>query len=80
MSEKMPLGNIYVHTDDDTGMYRVGEVDGGFHTESLRSHIDKYGTADVLSHLAHMTSTVIEINKEIQMNRSVYYEEMKCDD
>ena len=39
MSEKVEIGTISVITDDDTGIYNIGEVCGGFKRCLLREQI-----------------------------------------
>ncbi len=68
MSEKINLGKIDVVTDCDTGMYRIGEIDGGFNGE-LRSHIKRYGSDELLLKLSYMANTVIELQREINSSQ-----------
>ena len=63
MSEKQELARIWAVTDDDTGMYRIGEVDGGFNG-NLQHQIEKYGSDELLKQLAYMTHTVIEMQRK----------------
>lgn len=60
MSEKKRIGTTWVIIDDDTGMYHIGEVDGGFDRQLLRQHIEDHGSDELLRHLANMTTMVIE--------------------
>lgn len=56
MSERRTLITIDYHSDDETGMYRVGEIDFGLHGE-LDSYIDHYGyegVKELSNTLAHM--------------------------
>ena len=63
MSEKLEIGTIQTITDDDTGMYVIGEVDGGFKTALLKDHIEKHGVDGVIKRLAYMMATAISISK-----------------
>jgi hypothetical protein len=75
MPERKKLANINIITDDDTGMYRIGEIDGGFYTEILREHIKKHGITDLIEHLAYMMRTVLEIKQEINLEENEEVEE-----
>lgn len=60
MSERRTLITIDYHTDDDTGMYRVGEVDFGIHGH-LDEFIDRYGyhgCVEIAAALMHMSYEV----------------------
>jgi len=65
MPEKQTLGRISAITDCDTGLYAIGEIDGGLELEMTRHHIKKYGSDGLLRQLAYMTHTVIETQREI---------------
>lgn len=78
MSEKKRIGTTWVITDDDTGMYHIGEVDGGFDRQLLRQHIECYGPDELLVHLAHMTAMVI--NEHRSINASKHNETAQCCD
>lgn len=65
MPERKQLGRISVITDCDTGMYSIGEIDGGFDSESVRNHIEKYGSSGLLEKLAYMTHVVVEQHRNI---------------
>ena len=71
MAEKEPIAVISVITDDDTGMYSIGEVDGGFAKAELKQHIEDYGSGGIINHLACMTAMVVEVSREIQSAKLV---------
>ena len=64
MVERVNLGTIDVVVDDDTGIYRIGEVDAGFNG-LLRDHIEKYGSHELLMALARLSSIVFEVERNI---------------
>lgn len=71
MPERKTLATISVVTDDDTGMYAIGEIDGGFHLSiELREHIAAHGSDDLLRQLAHMTSDVIRATLDLRYGSS----------
>jgi len=70
MPQKQTLATIWQVTDDDTGMYHIGEVDGGFNAEPLLCHIADHGTGEILKMLARMTAQVINIERELQDKES----------
>ena len=72
MADRKELGRITIITDDSTGMYRIGEVDGGFHHDRLREHISEYGDTDILRLLAYMTSKVIGISRDINAENQTH--------
>ena len=43
MPERKTMMSISRITDDDTGMYLMGEIDGSFPEEELEKYIDTYG-------------------------------------
>ena len=63
MPSKVELGTIHAVTDDDTGMYRIGEIDGGWNGE-IKHQIQQYGVEPILIHLAYMATRAIEISRE----------------
>jgi hypothetical protein len=60
MPERLKLATICAITDDDTGMYRIGEIDGGFDDTKLEDHIKDYGSEGLLKCLAYMHWQVME--------------------
>mgnify|MGYP003119648607 CR=1 FL=1 len=66
MTEKRLLGSISAVTDCETGMYRIGEIEGGFNG-LLDDHIRSYGSEGLLITLARFTSTVFETQRKINM-------------
>ena len=62
MPEKTPILIVSTITDDDTGMYCIGEVDGIFQKGQLLKHLQTYGITgknDLLTHLAFLQHQVI---------------------
>jgi len=56
MSERRNLLSVSFHSDDDTGMYQVGEIDFGVNS-NLDAYIKQYGykaVNDILSVLGHL--------------------------
>ena len=68
MSEKKQLAKIWTVADDDTGMYKIGEVDGGFNSIALEEHIKDHGKDDLILHLSNMIYQVISKSREIDEN------------
>lgn len=66
MAQKQNLANINVITDDDTGMYSIGEISGGFKTLLLNEHIKKYGSEGLLKQLTTMIYTVVGLDRNIK--------------
>ncbi len=66
MSETVTLLTVEYHSDDDTGIYQVGEVDFGIRTGLLEDYIrrDPYNRKkdllDILGYLIHKVSEVYE--------------------
>ncbi|MBD3350021.1 MAG: hypothetical protein GF364_00865 [Candidatus Lokiarchaeota archaeon] len=56
MSRRKDLLSVSYHSDDDTGMYQIGEIDFGVNFE-LENYIKKYkykGVKDILAALGHL--------------------------
>jgi len=57
MPEHKILAKIIKITDDDVGMYRIGEIDGGFSDEELLEYLNQnkeYGLHQLTSKLTHL--------------------------
>lgn len=68
MSDRKQLLSISYHSDDDTGMYSVGEIDFGVNTE-LENYIKKFGydgVKDILSTLGYLAYSVQDAYLTIQ--------------
>ncbi len=65
MPEKMTMTKISVVTDDDTGMYSIGEIDGMFCKKELREHIESHGSQGLIEHLAFLQYQVIEMKRSM---------------
>ncbi len=63
MSEKETLVRIVIITDDDTGMYQIGEVDGLFSDTQLEYFLNLHGATGLLEHLARLMAKVVEVDK-----------------
>jgi hypothetical protein len=62
MTQKHPIAAISTIIDDDTGMYKAGEVVGSFDEKDLNAFLNVYGENgknDLLKHLAFMQYQVI---------------------
>ena len=69
MSMKKQIAKIEYHTDDETGINYVGELDCGFDEVELRKYIEIHkekGTKDLLEMLAYMICQVKKIDIESQ--------------
>jgi len=63
MATRAKLLDVTYHTDDETGLYRVGEVDFGVNAR-LQDYLRRYGIKgrdDILTTLAYLTHTVWEV-------------------
>lgn len=58
--ESEKLATIEFITDFETPMYHLGEVQGSFNTDKLKDYIRRFGTKDLLQHLAFMQYEVIK--------------------
>jgi len=65
MPERKTLGRISAITDCDTGMYSIGEIDGGMDREMTRQHIENYGSEGLLRTLAYMVHLVVDEQRQI---------------
>lgn len=68
MSERKELLSVSYHSDDDTGMYHIGEMDFGV-SGRLESYIERYGydgVKEILSVLGHLAWEVKTCFYEIQ--------------
>ena len=72
MPETKAIATITQVTDDDTGMYFIGEIDGLFQREELirylKSH-GKKGKQELHEHLAYMQSQVIQAWRDINSEK-----------
>ena len=69
MPEKTPILIVNTITDDDTGMYFVGEIDGMFQRGQLQKYLRTYGIKgkdELLTHLAFLQHQVISEWLEMQ--------------
>ena len=68
MSEHKELLSVSYHSDDDTGMHHIGEIDFGVNAR-LQSYIEYYGSKgmeEILSTLGHLAWEVKNTFYEIQ--------------
>ena len=63
--ESENLVTVKFITDHDTGMYHIGEVDGLFQEHSLKSYIKRFGSDELLNHMAFLTYQIIKARNEI---------------
>ena len=54
------LANVTVVTDDDTGMWSIGEVEGQFFNDRLKEHIESHGVDNILIQLNQMIYSAID--------------------
>jgi hypothetical protein len=69
MSEIKNLLNVVYHSDDDTGMNYVGEIDFGIHSSNLAEYVKRYGLKGVDEILANLGHLAYEVKK-------IFYENM----
>ncbi len=60
------LANVTVVTDDDTGMWSIGEVEGQLFNDRLKEHIESHGVDSILIQLNQMIYSAIDMNRDIQ--------------
>lgn len=68
MPQTKTLVNITKVTDDSTGMYHVGEIDGLFQEHELREYLKRYGEigkTELINHLAFLQYQVVDMYKKI---------------
>ncbi len=71
MACRKNLLTVDYHYDDETGMYRVGEIDFGINGE-LPDYIKRYGTKgayEILACLAYLSGQVMEELKELNKKK-----------
>jgi len=81
MSERVNLLSVSYHSDDDTGMYRVGEIDFGV-SGTLETYLDSYGQkgcGEILSALSHLTHSVIEANRKVNFPKTLGKDAQSCE-
>lgn len=57
MSERKDLLKISYHTDDETGMHYIGEIDGCLSDEEIDKFIERFGDkgiSDLMNHFAYL--------------------------
>ncbi len=67
MSQRKELITIEYHSDDDTGMYQVGEIDFGV-SGTFDEYVKRYGRkgiADILQTMSHLIWHVQEYGYKI---------------
>ena len=70
MSETKKIGAIHVITDTENSYDKIGDVEGGFDTNELYKHVERYGTEQLLETLARMISQVINVNDVLSFKKS----------
>ncbi len=73
MSEKQLLTRLSYITDDDTGIYKMGEVDGVFSLPELEKYISVYGVDGLYRHLCFLISQVK--NAENNLHVAKHYQD-----
>lgn len=72
------LANVTVVTDDDTGMWSIGEVEGQFFNDRLKEHIESHGVNSILIQLNQMIYSAIDMNRDIQNELQLIKEATEC--
>ena len=72
------LANVTVVTDDDTGMWSIGEVEGQFFNDRLKEHIESHGVDSILIQLNQMIYSAIDMNRDIQNELQLIKEATEC--
>ena len=72
------LANVTVVTDDDTGMWSIGEVEGQFFNDRLKEHIESHGVDSILIQLSQMIYSAIDMNRDIQNELQLIKEATEC--
>lgn len=70
MAEKETLTELQFITDDDTGMYEIGEMWGGFDPYRLEKYIRRFGPEELYKTLTHMSSQVFDTVRNINAEQS----------
>ena len=71
MACRKNLLTVDYHYDDETGMYRVGEIDTGVSAE-LTKYIERYGkegVQEILAGLAYLSAQVLDELSELNKKR-----------
>lgn len=61
MPERKELCKLSTVTDDDTGMYHIGEIDGLFQGDDLKEYLKRHGEKGVdrlVRHLGYLQHSV----------------------
>lgn len=69
MSRTKELLSLEYHTDDDTGMYEVGEVDYGIYTGLVEDYIRAYGSAPLVLALSQLNYKIMELQYKINIEK-----------
>jgi len=72
MACRKNLLTVGYHYDDETGMYRVGEIDTGINGD-LPEYIERYGTKgahEILAGLAYLSGQVMEELRKLNKKKS----------
>ena len=70
MAEREDLTTISFISDDSTGIYEVGEIDGLLQQHQLKEYLrqhGKWGRTQLIEHLAYLQHQVIVAWKESQL-------------
>lgn len=79
MSQRKPLLEVTYHTDDDTGMYRIGEIDFGING-GLEKYLERYGyegKKEIVSTLGYLIYEVENQFKKVNETAHQGAQEMK---
>ncbi len=64
MSQTKKLLEVNYHTDDDTGMYKVGEIDFGI-VGTLDEYLEKYGREGAKEIILTLSHLIYEVNRRL---------------
>lgn len=62
MSQRKQLITIEYHSDDDTGMYEIGEIDFGVSSE-FDTYVERYGRIGIQNILKTMTHLIWHVQE-----------------
>ena len=66
-AERKQLGKISYVTDTDVPYYEIGETEGAFQEEDLKSYIKKFGHKNLCATLGYMQFQVIQAVRELNI-------------
>ena len=70
MAERKTIATISVITDSETSYDNIGDVGGGFSTDELKSHIEKYGHENLCAQLSYLNFQVWQTLRQVNAERN----------